>query len=324
MNRLILSAAAAAASLLCLSACGSTTVAADTAASASSSARPVTLTDATGTKVVLDHPATRVVSTEWVVSEDLISLGVQQIGAADVANYKVYDTDVPMTGNVTDIGLRGTPSMDTVASLNPELIIATTDLTASVIKQLRAIAPTLVLDPADGADQIGQMTTDLDLIAKATGHTAQAASVQKTFASTLATGKKALAAAGLAGTKIAVADSYTVSNQVTVRPYTATSLFGAIDQQLGLVDAWDVTGDKSYGLGSTDVEGLTKLGDVPLVYENSGEDPFTVELANNAVWKNLPFVKQDKVHRLPDGIWPFGGPGSMDAYIDALVNALTK
>ncbi|MBR7836790.1 iron-siderophore ABC transporter substrate-binding protein [Actinospica durhamensis] len=324
MNRLILSAAAAAASLLALSACGSTDVAADTAASASSSAGPVTLTDATGTKVVLEHPATRVVSTEWVVTEDLISLGVQQVGAADVADYKVYDTDVPLTGDVTDIGLRGEPSMDTVASLSPDLIIATTDLTASVIKQLRAIAPTLVVNPANGADQIGQMTTDLDLIAQATGRTAQAATVEKTFETTLATGKKALAAAGLAGTKVAVADSYTVSNQVTVRPYTSTSLFGAVDKELGLVDAWDVTGDKSYGLGSTDVEGLTKLGDVPLVYENSGEDPFTVELAGNAVWKNLPFVKDGKVTRLPDGIWPFGGPGSMDAYIDALVNALTK
>ncbi|GGV85607.1 hypothetical protein GCM10010228_65280 [Streptomyces massasporeus] len=52
--------------------------------------------------------------------------------------------------------------------------------------------------------------------------------------------------------------------------------------------------------------------------------PFSGQLKKNAVWTSLPFVKADKVHRLPDGIWMFGGPGSMEAYIDALVGALTK
>ncbi|MBB6074836.1 ABC-type Fe3+-hydroxamate transport system substrate-binding protein [Streptomyces paradoxus] len=42
------------------------------------------------------------------------------------------------------------------------------------------------------------------------------------------------------------------------------------------------------------------------------------------MWTSLPFVKADRVHRLPDGIWMFGGPGSMEAYIDALVDALKK
>jgi iron complex transport system substrate-binding protein len=35
-------------------------------------------------------------------------------------------------------------------------------------------------------------------------------------------------------------------------------------------------------------------------------------------------VKADRVHRLPDGIWMFGGPESMEAYVDALVGALKK
>lgn len=41
------------------------------------------------------------------------------------------------------------------------------------------------------------------------------------------------------------------------------------------------------------------------------------------IWQALPFVQNGKVHRLPDGIWMFGGPTSMEQYIDAVVNALT-
>lgn len=48
------------------------------------------------------------------------------------------------------------------------------------------------------------------------------------------------------------------------------------------------------------------------------------DLAKNATWKSLPFVKAGDVHRLSEGIWMFGGPGSMGAYADALVDSLKK
>lgn len=122
-----------------------------------------------------------------------------------------------------------------------------------------------------------------------------------------------------------------LSNQVTVRPYTATSLIGTVNQELGLEDAWastDVQGDAAYGLGSTDVEGLTALPeDTQFLYignDVDGDDVFAKTLTPNAVWKGLPFVEDGDVHRLPDGIWMFGGPGSMEAYINATVDALTK
>ena len=57
---------------------------------------------------------------------------------------------------------------------------------------------------------------------------------------------------------------------------------------------------------------------------DKGSTPFTGALAKDTVWKSLPFVKDGNVHRLPDGIWMFGGPESMEQYIDAVVDALTK
>ncbi|MGH4024499.1 MAG: hypothetical protein ACRDRV_07930 [Pseudonocardiaceae bacterium] len=92
------------------------------------------------------------------------------------------------------------------------------------------------------------------------------------------------------------------------------------------MNAWQVEGDADYGLGETDVEGLTALGDVHFLYianETDGGDAFAEGLAGNAIWRSLPFVESGKLHRLPDGIWMFGGPTSMEQYIDAVVSALT-
>ncbi|TXS23080.1 iron-siderophore ABC transporter substrate-binding protein [Streptomyces sp. ms191] len=326
MRRLLLTAAAATAAALTLTACGTTEPAAD---DAKKPTERITLTDASGTKVELDGPAKKVVGTEWNVVESLVSLGVDPVGVADVKGYKTWDTAVPLKNDPKDIGTRGEPSMDTVAQLAPDLIVATSDLPPAAVKQLRKIAPVLEVRPADASDPIGQMTKNLDLIARATGTTEKSAQLKRQFQAKLDEGRKALAAAGLAGANYAFADGYVVSNQVSIRPYTSGSLIGAVNEKLGLKNAWTVKGDESYGLAATDVEGLTKLGaDVQFAYIGSDGDknstPFAGVLAKDKVWTSLPFVKKGDVHRLPDGIWMFGGPESMGKYVDSAVAALTK
>ncbi|MGX1910134.1 ABC transporter substrate-binding protein [Streptomyces phaeochromogenes] len=326
MRRLLLTAAATTAAALTLAACGTTEPAADKSEKKSEA---ITLTDSTGAKLKLDGPATKVVATEWNEVESLITLGVDPVGVADVKGYKTWDTAVPLKNEPKDIGTRGEPSMDTVASLSPDLIVASSDLPPAAVKQLRKIAPVLGIKSADASDQVGQMLENLDLIAKATGTTDKAETARTNFEAKVAEGKKALADAGLDGTDFAFADGYVTSNQVSLRPYTSGSLIGAVNEQIGLKNAWKIKGDAAYGLGTTDVEGLTALPkDVQFAYigndGDKGSTPFTGALAKNAVWKSLPFVKADKVHRLPDGIWMFGGPQSMEAYIDAVVDALTK
>ena len=326
-KRLLVSAAVAAAATLALTACGTTEAATGTTAGATASSGPIVIKDATGTQLHLDGPATKVVGTEWGVVENLVSLGVDPVGVADIKGYGLWSSAVPLRNTPKDIGTRGEPSVDTIAALAPDLIVATDDLPAAALKQIQKVAPVLVIDPANGADQIRQMFTNLDLIAQATGTEAKAATVRAGFEKKLADGQAALASAGKAGTKFAFADGYVDANQVGIRPYAKGSLVAEVTTQLGLTNAWTVAGDKDYGLATTDVEGLTKLGDVQFLYEanaKDGDDVFADTLSDNAVWKSLPFVKTGQVHRLPDGIWMFGGPASMQAYVDGVVAALTK
>ncbi|MFE1955341.1 ABC transporter substrate-binding protein [Streptomyces sp. NPDC059524] len=326
MKRTLVTAAAATAAALVLSACGSSEPAKD---SADAKSRKITVTDATGAKVTLDRPATKVVGTEWNVVESLVTLGVDPVGVADVKGYTTWDKAAPLTDRPKDIGTRGEPSMDTLAGLTPDLIVTTTDLSASAVKQMKKIAPVLQLRPADATRPVEQMMDNLDAIARATGTEDEAKTVRKSYEAKVAEGKKALADAGENGSPIAFADGYAASQQVSVRAFTSGSLIGAVNEDLGLKNAWKQKGDKDYGLATTDVEGLTGLGDdVRFAYIGNKADKsanvFTGELAGNSVWKSLPFVKAGEVHRLDDGIWMFGGPKSMERYVDGVVAALTK
>ncbi|GHB68739.1 ABC transporter substrate-binding protein [Streptomyces spinoverrucosus] len=323
-----MTAAVATAAALTLTACGTTEPAADSD-DAKKTNEAITLTDASGTKVELDGPAKKVVGTEWHEVELLVSLGVDPVGVADVKGYKTWDQAVPLKNEPKDIGTRGEPSMDTIAALKPDLIVASTDLPPAAVKQLRNVAPVVEVKSANASDPIGQMNKNLDLLAQATGTTEQAEKLKKDFDAKIAEGKKALADAGLGGAKYAFADGYDISNQVSIRPFTSGSLIGAVNEQLGLKNDWSVEGDKDYGLGTTDVEGLTKLSDdVQFAYIGNDGDksstPWTGALAKDKVWTSLPFVKKGNVHRLPDGIWMFGGPESMGQYIDSVVAELTK
>ncbi|ARI50925.1 ABC transporter substrate-binding protein [Streptomyces bacillaris] len=313
----------AATAALVLSGCGTTEAPKQESAKETS----VTVTDSRGEKVTLDGPAKRVVGTEWNVVETLVTLGVQPVGVADVKGYTAYDTSAPLAEGVKDIGTRGEPSVATVAGLKPDLIVATTDLSDSAIAQLSKAAPVVVVRSADASRQIDRMVDNVNLIARATGTEERARSEIASFRKAVEDGRKKLAAAGLGGKEVAFADGWQEGSQVSVRPYVKGSLITDVNTELGLVSPWKLKGDKAYGLAATDVEGLTKIGDARFTYianDADGGDPFKDGLKDNAVWKSLPFVKNDQVHRLPDGIWMFGGTASMRDYIDALVGALTN
>jgi ferric hydroxamate transport system substrate-binding protein len=312
--------AAAAASALLLTGCGTTE---EAGAAAADGAAAITIVDDRGETVELDAPAEDIVALEWNTAENLVALGVMPVGVADVKGYTTWVKSEVLDESVTDVGMRGEPSIDAIAGLAPDLVVTTSDLPESAISQIEEFAPVLVVRGADASNGIGQMEQNLENIAIATGLEAEAETILAGFDDKLAEGRAALEAAGLAGTEFAMSDAWVSGGQVSIRPFAKGSLLSDVTEELGLVNAWPGEGDADYGLASTDVEGLTVLGDVSFLYIASVEqDPYQNELAGNAVWQSLPFVKAGNVHRLPDGIWMFGGPSSMNDYIDAVVDTL--
>ncbi|WP_193608359.1 iron-siderophore ABC transporter substrate-binding protein [Nocardioides lijunqiniae] len=328
--RRTLTTALAAASLLVLAACGSSQPSADEAdeqdqdAAASADAGPITLTDGAGRTVELPGPATKVVSLEWQMTEDLLTLGVEPVGVADPKGFSQWDTAEDLGDSVTDVGLRGEPNYDAIYQTDPDLVVLEVyGPDDEVVKKLEEYdVPVLALLGADAKDPIKQMKDTFTLIGQAVGKDDEAADVLEEFDQSVEEAKKAVADAAPESTEFVYADAYVQGSTISIRPFGQGSYVGELGEAIGLTNAWDGEVDPAYGLGSTDVEGIAQAGDVNLFYTALESDTWLPKLKDNAAWESAEFVKQDRLAAFPEGIWTFGGPRSGEQIIDAFVEGI--
>jgi iron complex transport system substrate-binding protein len=195
-----------------------------------------------------------------------------------------------------------------------------------LVGQLEKIVPVVVARGSDASGNLRRMRDDLRMIATAVGRTAEADRLLADLDATLADGRQKLAAAGAAGKPFAMADGWKEGSTISIRLFGEGALVSDVAEQLGLRNAWTGKVDTGWGLGTTDVEGLTALKDPETRFfynASDGDDVFADGLAANAIWKSLPFVQKQRVTELPPGIWTFGGPLSCAQYAEALVKAYT-
>jgi iron complex transport system substrate-binding protein len=291
---------------------------------------PVSLTDSFGRTVELDAPAERVAVLEWQQVEDVLSLCLTPVAVADIEGYETWVTAeaLPEEG-VEDVGGRGEPNIDALLATEPDLIImeaytAEDDL----IGQLEGFGiPVLATRGADAADPIQNMKDLLLLIAESTGRTERAEVVIDEFDAHLAEAEAAVAGAAgeLATSEFVYLDGWIEGGNVALRPFGQGSLVGEVGEALGLTNAWTGEVDEAYGLGQTDIEGMTVVGDAMILYTGTVDPEGDVidELLANPIWASLPAVEAGDVHAFPAGTWTFGGPRSTQQIIDAYVDVIT-
>lgn len=327
---------------LALTACGTTEVAAsadtDTAVSTSAgcaddttttSTDPVELTDAFGRTISLDQPAQKVAVLEWQQVEDVLSLCLTPVAVADADGYRTWDTAEELPDSVESVGTRQEPNLDALFAAEPDLVIVeayTRD--DEIIAQLEEYGvPVLATLGADAEDPIGQMLDTFDLIAEATGRTERADAVKAEFEQHLADAKAEVDAAGLEITDFVYFDGWVDGGNVSLRPFGQGSLVGEIGEELGLTNAWTGEVDPAYGLGQTDIEGMTTIGDAHLFYTGTVDpdsESFVDAAAENPAWASIPAVEEGRLTAFPGGIWTFGGPRSAQQIIDAYVAAISE
>ncbi len=303
---------------------GSTDCADDTT---TTSTEPVTLTDSLGRTVELDQPATRVAALEWQQIEDVLTLCLTPVAVADVEGYTTWDTAETLPAGVQDVGVRGEPNLDALFSANPDLVIVEPYAEDDpVIKQLEKYdVPVLATSGANTEDPIQNMKDTFSLIAEATGRTERADLVIDEFDASLAQAKEAVTGADLATSDFLYFDGWIQGGNVSIRPFGQGSLVGELGEELGLTNAWTGDVDPVYGLGLTDIEGVSEVGAAMLLHTGTkdGSDDIFAELAKNKIWSSLPAVKEGRLHAFPEGIWTFGGPRSSQQVLDAYVDVLT-
>jgi len=347
MTRLLPIAAAAIAVTLALAGCGTTTVAEPNATIDTASAScaddttatatgPVSITDGVGRTVELDQPAERIAVLEWQQIEDALTLCVTPVAVSDSEGYSTYVSAEKLPEGVVDVGTRGEPNFDDLFAQDPDLIIieafSADDELIGTLEE-RGV-PVLVTVGADASDQIGNMKNVFSMIAEATGRTERADQVLAAFDAHLAAAKEKVADVDLPTTDFLFFDGWIEGGNVQIRPYGKGALFTELGEELGLTSAWTEEIDSkygsggvdpSYGLGLTDIEGLTAVGDANLFYSSDeAEDGYVAELEKNSIWTSLPSVKDGRAHAFPAGVWGAGGPLSNQQAIDAFVDILLK
>lgn len=145
---------------LLLSACG---------AAVTPTAAPITLTDGLGNSVTLAAPAQRIVSLAPSNTEILyaIGAGAQVVGRDDFSDYPTEAGSLPGVG-----GNMGTYSLETIASLKPDLVLAAEINTPELVKSLQDLGLTVyyLSNPKD----LDGMYANLKTVAQLAGRESEA------------------------------------------------------------------------------------------------------------------------------------------------------
>lgn len=278
-------------------------------------------------ETTLDKPAVRVVALEWIYSEELIALGIQPVGNADNKEYKIWVTDeATLADSVTDVGLRWEPNLETIASLQPDLIISNTDNNDAIYNQLNDIAPTIEFDPyPNEGDAYTGMVNDFKTIAAAVGKSAEADKVLADLDEHYEAAKKKLAAAGKDNFNYVITQAFSSQNSATLRMFTDTSTVVQTLNRIGLTSDWKSNKFEKYGFTDATFESLPAVSDSNFIYIVQEDDNvFGDSVKDNTVWNGLNFVKENRTYAIDGDTWTFGGPLSSKALVDRVVDAITK
>jgi iron complex transport system substrate-binding protein len=134
------------------------------------------LVDDTGYVTSLDRLPNRIISLAPSTTEIAFALGLDQkvVGVSDYDDYPYNFSAWIAAGNMTSIGDFSNPNMEVIASLDPDLILATGGVQGATVDTMRNLGyKVLVLNPAN----INGVLKNIELVGNATGKTAEAKTI---------------------------------------------------------------------------------------------------------------------------------------------------
>lgn len=278
------------------------------------------VTDSTGEKCITENPQ-RVVVLEWTYAEDLLALGVQPIGVADIEGYNAW-VKIPVTldENVTDVGMRHEPNLERITELNPDLIIAVSFRVAENYDDLSAIAPTLVFDPypVDGSSHYEEMTKTFTTIATALGREAEGDAVLADLQAYYDQAKGALETADRAGESFILSQGWVYETVATFRLFTNNAMAVQILEQIGLNNAWD-DAPQQYGFTEIGIEGFVEIAEADFNFFYVAQDTDNITFDESPLWNSLPFVQAERDYWMGGDVWLFGGPLSAELLVETVL-----
>lgn len=265
----------------------------------------------------------RIVALTWSHTEILLTLGVTPVGVATVSGYRKWQSNnPPLPDGVVDVGHRGSPSLEAIAHLKPDLILGYNFRHLNQFERLNSIAPTMLYQQYPSAkdkefryfNQMLRITRDLG---KLLNKSQQAESAIATMYATLNQAQQKITAQRLEGEAVVLGKF--VGMGMGLRVFADNSLSADIANKLGLKNQWH------YPLPGRDfshiqLPQMLKLGNAHFII--FGDDSNETEgMRASSIWPHLEFVQSQRFHRV-DNSWGFGGPVSATILAQRISSAL--
>ena len=260
---------------------------------------------------VLPAQPQRIVVLEFMFAESLAALDVTPAGMVDPDRYRAWvGYDNARFAQVPNVGTRQQPSLEAIARLKPDLIVGLTFRHAALFDALQRIAPTVLFDFYDTNMRVHQLDHALqvfDRFADLIGRATEARRVQQDVQAALAGDRARLAAAGLAGRRLAVLQELGLQDMYWA--YTANSMAGGIAQALN-VRLWPDWPTRE-GTAFVSSEDLLKQADASvLMISATGPEIGLAQKLTSPVWRFVPARTAGHMALMPRNIWGFAGPMS--------------
>ena len=261
---------------------------------ASAFASAVTVKDAKG-EFTLDKTPSRVVALEYSFVDALAQVGVSPVGVAD--DNKV-DRILPQVREKIaawqSVGTRSQPSLEVIASLKPDLIIADPSRHTAVFEELKKIAPTVMFDSRhesyqenlETAQKIGDLVgKSSEMKAKINEHNDYIANIAKNLG---VQGKKA---------------SFGTSREDKFNIQNDNGYVGSFLTTLGFAPT-KLNGDQAFV--EINLEQLVMEKPEYLFIAHYRDESIARKWEAEPLWKAIPAVKANHVYSVDSDMWARG------------------
>jgi iron complex transport system substrate-binding protein len=244
-----------------------------------------TVTDMMGRQVTLDAPPEQVVGLSASINEILFSIGVQPAGVTADMGFPPAAAGLPVIGS----GYQ--PSLEAIAALEPDLIVANGQLHMQILPELEAIAPTITVMILSARDVA--LTTRL--LGEATWHDTAALYLANSY-------ENYLALAGAFGAAQDGPSILIVVGTLDVPNYGKSATYlGDLAATLGATNIADGEEDAGPfpGYAQLNIEAILDADpDVILTVTRGAPEPMAESMQDDAIWSALSAVENGRVYEL--------------------------
>lgn len=274
----------------------------------------LTITDPQGRTLTLAKRPERIVCLNGLCDDIVTTLGLTPVGTSNPALIKHPALLGDQAGAAVAVvpGTFGSEDVEAIAAMRPDLVIGLPGVHDPLKEAVERFAPLWTADPATWEQSVGYLRS----LGALTGRVEQARGAEEQFRGKLADAVERTRGTGQASKKVVL--MYGSTDAIGVD--TTASLKGDLLSRLFDYPFPGRGGDIATASSYSVEELLARQPDVVFVYSllfSAKDRTLSAQLADNAVWQQIPAVKRQQVHEMHAKLWGSGrGTRSMAAIID--------